>query len=179
MDLNRRKTYPSSHMFKELQFKATSEISLIIENIKAFFKKNGCPHSVIIMKEGRKKMYVLAENWHGLWRRKLIDLYESWNCLNPCLYRYFCFQKYTLARRGGMCLLVSYSGDRRIVWAQGLGGQLWHLFLRETKACMQKPGLTAEGPQSPRSAGSASPYRRWTLQMHSEGGMRVWVSKGL
>lgn len=129
--------------------------------------------------EGRKKMYVLAENWHGLWRRKLIDLYESWNCLNPCLYRYFCFQNYTLARRGGMCLLVSYSGDRRIVWAQGLGGQLWHLFLRETKACMQKPSLTAEGPQSPRSAGSASPYRRWTLQTHSEGGMRVWVSKGL
>lgn len=56
MDLNRRKTYPSSHMFKELQFKATSEIALIIESIKAFLKKNGCSHSVIIMRKEEKNV---------------------------------------------------------------------------------------------------------------------------
>lgn len=65
MDLNRRKTYPSSHMFKELQFKATSEISLIIENIKAFFKKKWVP-TFCYYNEGRKKKNVCF-SWELTW----------------------------------------------------------------------------------------------------------------
>lgn len=55
-------------------------------------------------------MYVSAENWCGLLRRKLINLDDNFKCFSPylhfnsVLYRHLYFQICLYARHGGMCL---------------------------------------------------------------------------
>lgn len=104
-----------------------------------------------------KCVYVLAENWCRLLRRKLINLDEKCNCFSPYLH----FSSvptdtcvFKLVPMPGMVHVpvVSHCGsrDRKIAWAQGIGGQLW-----QAPPSEKSKGLLSEQPERP-VAGTAS-----------------------
>lgn len=123
---------------------------------------------LIMRKE--KCVYVLAENWCRLLRRKLINLDEKCNCFSP--YLHFssvptdtCVFKFVPMPGMVHVPVVSHCGsrDRKIAWAQGIGGQLWQA----------PPSEKSKPLSSNRVCWPSSLRGQWQALLH---GVPVWCA---